>query len=73
MKKAFPANINGTVFYIDEDAYDLLNTYINQLHTAFPGQEGQEIIGDIEGRIAELFAELTADSTGSSQRWCCCR
>lgn len=63
MKKAFPANINGTVFYIDEDAYDLLNTYINQLHTAFPGQEGQEIIGDIEGRIAELFAELTADST----------
>lgn len=41
MKKAFPANINGTVFYIDEDAYDLLNTYINQLHTAFPGQEGQ--------------------------------
>lgn len=24
MKKAFPANINGTVFYIDEDAFELL-------------------------------------------------
>lgn len=58
MKKAFPANINGTVFYIDEDAFELLSTYLTQLRTAFPGQEGLEIITDIEARIAELFNEL---------------
>ena len=57
MKKAFPANINGTIFYIDEDAYRLLNTYLDQMRKAFPGAEGEEIAGDIEGRIGEHFTE----------------
>ncbi|MDE6333257.1 MAG: PspC family transcriptional regulator, partial [Muribaculaceae bacterium] len=60
MKKTFPVNINGSVFYIDEDAYQLLNTYLEQLRKAFPGKEGKEIIADIEGRIAELFNEIIA-------------
>lgn len=58
MKKTFPVNINGSIFYIDEDAYQLLNTYLDQLRKAFPGKEGKEIIADIEGRIAELFNEI---------------
>ncbi len=57
MKKTFPVNINGSVFYIDEDAYNLLSTYLDQLYKTFPGKEGQEIIADIESRIAELFNE----------------
>ena len=57
MKKTFPVSINGYVFYIDEDAYSLLSTYLDQLHKSFPGQEGQEIITDIESRIAEIFNE----------------
>ncbi len=57
MKKSFPANINGVIFYIDEDAYELLNTYLDQLRKAFPGEEGREIVADIEGRISEIFAE----------------
>lgn len=57
MKKTFPVNINGSIFYIDEDAYQLLNNYLDQLRKAFPGDEGKEITGDIEGRIAELFNE----------------
>lgn len=57
MKKTFPVNINGTIFYIDEDAYNLLSTYLNQLRQAFPGDEGKEIVSDIEARIAELFGE----------------
>ena len=60
MKKTFPVNINGSVFYIDQDAYQLLNTYLEQLRKAFPGKEGKEIIADIEGRIAELFNEIIA-------------
>lgn len=64
MKKTFPVNINGTIFYIDEDAYNLLNTYLQQLRQAFPGSEGKEIVADIEARIAELFSEIIA--TGSN-------
>lgn len=58
MKKTFPVNINGTVFYIDEDAYALLNKYLDQLRAAFPGEEGREVVNDIEARIAELFGEM---------------
>ena len=57
MKKSFPVNINGTVLYIDEDAYELLNTYIDQLRAAFSSDEGKEIVDDIENRISEIFAE----------------
>jgi len=57
MKKSFPANINGSIFYIDEDAYQLLNTYLDQMRKAFPGAEGEEIADDIEGRIGEHFTE----------------
>lgn len=57
MKKTFPVNINGAIFHIDEDAYQLLGNYLDQLRKAFPGEEGKEITGDIEARIAELFNE----------------
>jgi len=57
MKKAFPANINGSIYYIDEDAYALLNRYLTELHNTFTGTEGSEIVEDMEGRIAEHFDE----------------
>ena len=57
MKKTFPVNINGKIFYIDEDAYKLLQDYLSQLRATFPGQEGSEIVSDIECRISELFDE----------------
>ena len=57
MKKTFPVNINGKVFYIDEDAYELLLNYLDQLQSAFPDSEGKEIVTDIESRISELFDE----------------
>ena len=60
MKKTFPVNINGSIFYIDEDAYNLLSTYLHQLRQAFPGSEGDEIVADIEARISELFSEIIA-------------
>lgn len=55
MKKTFPVNIDGQIFYIDEDAYNLLNKYLEQLHISFRGEEGKEIVSDIESRIRELF------------------
>ncbi|MDE5914990.1 MAG: hypothetical protein K2G71_00285 [Duncaniella sp.] len=48
MKKTFPVNINGKIFYIDEDAYKLLLDYLSQLRTTFTGAEGEEIVNDIE-------------------------
>lgn len=53
MKKTFPVNINGKVFYIDEDAYELLSNYLTQLRAAFCGTEGDEIVTDIESRISK--------------------
>lgn len=60
MKKNFPININGLIFNIDEDAYTRLNTYLEQLHNAFPGAEGSETVADIESRISEIFSEMSA-------------
>ncbi len=57
MKKTFPVNINGKIYYIDEDAYTLLQNYLSQLRATFPGEEGAEILADIESRISELFDE----------------
>ncbi|MDE6310472.1 MAG: PspC domain-containing protein [Muribaculaceae bacterium] len=57
MKKTFAANINGRIFNIDEDAYSLLQNYLHQLRASFGGEEGAEIVSDIEARISELFDE----------------
>ncbi len=55
MKKTFQVNINGKIYHIDEDAYSLLQDYLAQLRDAFPGDEGIEIVNDIEFRISEHF------------------
>lgn len=57
MKRALQANINNKIFYIDEDAYGLLQNYLRQLSDAFSGPEGQEIVNDIECRVSELLSE----------------
>ena len=46
------------VYHIDDDAYRLLDDYLANLKHFFRKQEGaEEIVNDIEIRIAELFAE----------------
>ena len=60
MKKTFQVNINGKIYHIDEDAYALLQDYLAQLRDAFPGEEGAEIVGDIEFRISEHFDQRVA-------------
>ena len=43
---------------IEETAYDMLTRYVESLRLFFANEEGKdEIINDIEGRIAELFGE----------------
>ena len=58
MKKTFTINISGSVFHIDEDAYEKLQNYLQMLSSHFGASaEGREILQDIEARIAELFNE----------------
>ncbi|MBK7270693.1 MAG: PspC domain-containing protein [Flavobacteriales bacterium] len=58
MKKTLTANISGTVFHIEEDAYAKLQRYLDTVRAQFSGSDGRdEIMADIESRIAELFTE----------------
>ncbi len=58
MKKTLTVNLNGTVFIIDEDAYTLLDEYIRNLRIYFrKNEDSEEIVSDIEARIAELFSD----------------
>jgi phage shock protein PspC (stress-responsive transcriptional regulator) len=62
MKKTFTINISGTVFHIEEDAYEVLQKYLVKLKNHFGNEEeGKEILADIEARIAEIFAEKSSD------------
>lgn len=63
MKKTLTVNLGGTVYHIDEDAYRLLDNYLNNLRLHFRKQEGaEEIVNDMENRIAELFSEMISES-----------
>ena len=59
MKRNITINLCGRLFQIDEDAYELLQQYIESLRSSFGREEGgDEIVDDIEARITELFDEL---------------
>jgi phage shock protein PspC (stress-responsive transcriptional regulator) len=58
MKKVININFQGRVLPIEEAAYDILKQYVESLRRFFANEEGRdEIINDIESRIAELFNE----------------
>lgn len=62
MKKTLSINLRGSVFNIDDDAYQLLKDYLNLIERHFGNEEeSREIISDIESRIAELFKERITD------------
>ena len=58
MKETVNINISGMVFHIDVDAYEILRNYLEKIKSYFSNsEEGEEIMADIETRIAELFNE----------------
>ncbi len=63
MKKTFTINISGTLFHIEEDAYEMLQQYLQKLKSHFGTEEdGIEILADIEARIAEIFIEKNPEN-----------
>jgi len=58
MKKTVNINLAGTFFHIDEDAFGKLQRYLDAIKRSLSDPQGSdEIIRDIEARIAELFSE----------------
>lgn len=58
MKKIININLSGRVIPIEDAAYESLQRYIESLRRYFAAEEGRdEIINDIESRVAELMNE----------------
>ena len=56
MKKIITINLSGRVIPIEDSAYEKLQAYVESLRRYFSNEEGRdEIINDIESRIAELM------------------
>lgn len=56
MKKNISINISGIIFHIEEDGYETLRKYLDNISRYFASYEdSSEILADIEGRIAEIF------------------
>jgi phage shock protein PspC (stress-responsive transcriptional regulator) len=62
MKKTIQVNLNGQVFTLDEDAYERLSGYLNRIGRLYENSPGKDdILSDIEARIAELLVERMDD------------
>jgi len=58
MNKTIIININSIVFHIEEDAYEILRHYMIDIKKHFGRTtDSDEILQDIENRIAEMFSE----------------
>lgn len=57
MKKTYNINISGYGFIIDEDAYEMLHSYLSTLNAICERSGEMETAADIEQRIAEIFSE----------------
>lgn len=64
MKQVININFQGRVVPIEQTAYEILKNYIESLNRFFANEEGkEEIINDIENRIAELFQQRLKDGS----------
>lgn len=60
MKKIVNVNIGGVPFTLDEDAYTLLEQYLNTLHAIYHDEDA-DMVADIEARIGELLLQDVAE------------
>lgn len=63
MNKTVSINLGGIFFHIEEDAYTKLEGYLDSINRHFASEEvAEEIVEDIEARIAEIFQETLAQN-----------
>ncbi|HVB04009.1 MAG TPA: PspC domain-containing protein [Chitinophagaceae bacterium] len=59
MKKIININLSGRLIPIEDTAYEQLKNYLDSLKRHFSREQGgDEIVSDIESRIAELFSDI---------------
>ncbi|HEX7367856.1 MAG TPA: PspC domain-containing protein [Pelobium sp.] len=59
MNKTIIINISGVIFHIEEDAYELLKSYMDDIKKHFGNyKDSFEIVSDIESRVAEMLSEM---------------
>ena len=75
MNKTININLAGIIFHLDEVAYEKFKTYLSNVKTALGKEEsGEEIIADIEARIAEIkMARAMNNIAGSTNLRFQCR
>lgn len=62
MNKTVNINLANILFHIDENAYNRMRRYLESVKRSFANTPGSdEILADIEARIAELFHEKLAN------------
>lgn len=59
MKETVNVNIGSQAFTLDEDAYRVLRSYLEDIRSRLPEYD-TETMGDIEVRIAEIFRETVS-------------
>lgn len=58
MKKTHSTNIGGTIFQVEDDAYQRLHAYLESVAAYFQSYpDAKDIVADIEGRIAEQLLQ----------------
>lgn len=63
MNKSFSISIGGLAFFIEDTAYESLKNYLDSIRISLQNEEGSdEIMQDVEQRIAELFKERLGNS-----------
>ncbi len=69
MNKIVNINLGGFPFTVDEEAYSLLQSYLETLEAHFSHSQGhEEILFDIEARMAELLQENNTPNTIVSKK-----
>ena len=60
MKKTVTVNISGTIYNIEDDAFDLMQKYLNSIKMYFSSYEdSEEIFIDFENRISENLYSIS--------------
>jgi len=54
-------NLGGKLFHINEDAYQMLSSYLREVGSKFSGNDREEILQEVELRMAELFSGMITD------------
>lgn len=57
MKKTNNISLGGYAFVIEEDAYEALGRYIEKVRSGASADVREELVADIEERLAEIFLE----------------